>query len=72
MGTSNLTWKHIRNAEDFAISDDLLQRDCPIAFDDFDVLVSDSTRFNLSIKESLSNVTSRNMDSEIFKETWIS
>ena len=36
-----------------AISDYLLQYDCPIGLDDFDILASDSNKFKLLVKESL-------------------
>ena len=53
MGTSNLTRKHIKNAKESTISEHLLQCDSPITFDDFDILVSDSNKFKLIIKENL-------------------
>ena len=54
MGTSSLTGKHIKNAEESAISHHMLQCDYPITFDDFDILAaSDSNKFKLLIKESL-------------------
>ena len=53
MGTSNLTGKCIKNGKESAISDHLLQCYSPINFDDFDILVSDSNKFKLLIKESL-------------------
>ena len=51
--TLNLTGKRIKNAKESAISDHLLQCDSPIAFDNFDILLSDSRRLKLLIKESL-------------------
>ena len=36
-----------------AVSDDRLQYDCVISFDDFNVLASDTNNFRLLIKESL-------------------
>ena len=53
MGTSNLMGKHIKNAKETTISDNLLQCDSPITFDDFDILASNSNKFKLLIKESL-------------------
>ena len=53
MGISNLTGKRIKNAEELAISDNLLQCDSPITFHDFDILASDSNKFKLLINESL-------------------
>ena len=53
MGTSNLTGKRTKNAKEWAISDHLLQCDSPMTFDDFDILVSDTKKFKLLIKESL-------------------
>ena len=35
------------------VSDDRLQCDCVISFDDFDVLASETNNFGLLIKESL-------------------
>ena len=53
MGTSNLTGKHIKNTKGSVISDHLLQCDCPITFDDFGILESNSSKFKLLIKEFL-------------------
>ena len=53
MGTSTLTGKCIRKTKESAISDNLLQRYSPITFDDFEISASDSTKFNLLIKQSL-------------------
>ena len=36
-----------------AVSDHLLERNCSIDFDHFDILASDANRFRLLIKESL-------------------
>ena len=58
-GTSNLLGKRVKNAKESAISDHLLQCDSPITFDDFDILVSNSNKLKLPIKEVyLSNMTS--------------
>ena len=53
MGISNLMEKHIKNAEELAISDNLLQCDSPITFEDYDILASDSNKFKSLIKEIL-------------------
>ena len=53
MGISNLMEKHIKNAEESAISDNLLQCDSPITFEDYDILASDSNKFKSFIKELL-------------------
>ena len=42
MGISNFTGKHIKNVKQSAISDHLLQCNCTIKFDNFDILVADS------------------------------
>ena len=46
-----LTWQ--RNEKESAVSDNCLQCDCIISFDNFDVLASDTNNFRLLIKESL-------------------
>ena len=53
MGTSNLIGKRITNTKESAISDHLLQRDSPITFNDFDILMSDSNKFKLLTKKNL-------------------
>ena len=53
MGISNLMEKHIKNVEESAISDNLLQCDSPITFEDYDILASDSSKFKSLIKEIL-------------------
>ena len=53
MGISNLTGKRVKNVKESAISDHLLQCDCKIDFNDFDILASDTNRIRLLIKESL-------------------
>ena len=53
MGISNLTGKRVKNVEESEVSDHLLQCDCPIDFDHFDILASDTNSFRLLIKESL-------------------
>ena len=53
MGMSNLTGKHVKNVKESLVSDHLLQCDCTIDFDHFDILASDTNSFRLLIKESL-------------------
>ena len=53
MGISNLTEKRVKNVKQLAVSDHLLQCDCSINFDDFDILASETNNFRLLIKESL-------------------
>ena len=53
MGISNLTSKRVKNVKESAVSDHLLQCNCAIDFDHFDVLASDTNSFRLLIKESL-------------------
>ena len=53
MGISYLTGKRVRNVKETAVSDHLLQCDCTIDFDHFDILASDTNSFRLLIKEGL-------------------
>ena len=53
MGISNLTGKRVKNVKESAVSDHLLQCDCTIDFDHFDILVPDINSFRILIKESL-------------------
>ena len=53
VGISNLTGKRVKNVKDSAVFDHLLQYNCVIDFDHFDVLASDTNIFRLLIKESL-------------------
>ena len=53
MGISNLTSKRIKNAKESTVSDHLLQCNCAIDFDHFDVLAFETNSFRLLIKESL-------------------
>ena len=53
MGISNLTGKRVKNVKESAVSDHLLQCDCAIDFDHFDILASDSNSFRFLIKEIL-------------------
>ena len=53
MGLSNLTRKRIKSVKQSAVSDNLLECNCLIDFDHFDILASDANKFRLLIKESL-------------------
>ena len=53
MGISNLTGKRLKCVKQSAVSDHLLECNCSIDFDDFDILASDANKFRLLIKESL-------------------
>ena len=53
MGISNLTGKRLKSFKQSAMSDHLLECNCSIDFDHFDILASDANKFRLLIKESL-------------------
>ena len=53
MGISNFTGKRLKYVKKSAVSDHLLECNCSIDFDHFDILASDANRFRLLIKESL-------------------
>ena len=53
MGVSNLTGKRLKNIKDAVVSDHLLQYNCTIDFDHFDILATDVSKVNLLVKESL-------------------
>ena len=53
MGISNLTGKRVKNVKESAVYEHLLQCDCTIDFDNFNILASDTSSFRLLIKESL-------------------
>ena len=53
MGILNLTSKRVKNVKESAVSDHLLQCNCAIDFDHFDILASDTNSFRLLIKASL-------------------
>ena len=53
MGISNLTGKCLKCVKQSAVSDHLLECNCTIDFDHFDILASDANKFRLLIKESL-------------------
>ena len=52
MGISNLTGKYLKSVKHSAV-DHLLEYNCSIDFDHFDILASDANKFRLLIKESL-------------------
>ena len=52
MGISNLTGKRVENVKESALSDQLLQCDCTIDFNNFDIFAPDTNSFRLLIKES--------------------
>ena len=51
MGVS--TGKRLKNIKDSAVSDHLLECNCTIDFNYFDILATDVSKFNLLVKESL-------------------
>ena len=53
MGISNLTGIRLKCVKKSAVSDHLLEYNCSIDFDHFDILASDANIFRLLIKESL-------------------
>ena len=53
MDISNLTDKRVKNVKESAVSDHLLQCDCSIDFNNFDIFAPDTNSFRLLIKESL-------------------
>ena len=53
MGISNLTGRFLKSVKQSLISDHLLECNCSIDFDYFDILASDTNKFKLLIKESL-------------------
>ena len=53
MGIRNLTGNRVKNVKESAVSDFLLQCNCTIDFDHFDILVSDTNNFRLLSMESL-------------------
>ena len=52
-GISNLTEKRLKSVKQSAVSDHLLECNCSIDFDHFDILASDANKFRLLIKDSL-------------------
>ena len=53
MGVSNPTRKRLKKIKDLAFSDHLLQCNCTIDFDHFNILAPDVSKCNLLMKESL-------------------
>ena len=53
MGIFNLTRKRLQCVKQSVIPDHLLECNCSINFDHFDILASDTNRFRLLIKENL-------------------
>ena len=53
MGISNLTGKRLKSVKQSAVSDHLLNCNCSVEFDHFDILASDANKFRLLLKESL-------------------
>ena len=53
MGISNLTGKHLKFVKQSAVSDHLLECNCLIDFDHFEILASDANKFRLLIKKRL-------------------
>ena len=47
MGVSNPTGKQLKYMKDLAVSDHLLQCNCTVDFDHFDILATEVSRFNL-------------------------
>ena len=48
---SNLTGKSLKSVKQSAVSDHLLECNCSIEFDHFDILASDANKFRCCIKE---------------------
>ena len=65
MGISNLTGKHLKCVKQSAVSDHLLECNCSIDFDHFDILASDANRFKLLI-------IGKSETSKSLRKTWIS
>ena len=53
MDISNLTGKHFKWVKQSPVSDHLLECNCSVDFDHFDILAFGKKRFRLLIKESL-------------------
>ena len=53
IGISNLTGKRLKNVEQSAISDHLLQCNCAINFENFSTLATNCNKFKLLLRESL-------------------
>ena len=53
MGISKLTGKCLKCAKQSAVSDHILEYNCSIDFDHFDILACNTNKFRLFTKESL-------------------
>ena len=53
MGISNLSGKSLKSAKQLAVFDHLLECNCSIDFDHFDILASDAKKFRFLIKACL-------------------
>ena len=53
MGSSNVTGKHLKKVKQSAISEPLLQCNCMINFDNFDILAAESNKFKLLLRENI-------------------
>ena len=53
MGISNVNGKRLKGLKQSAVSGHLLECNCLINFDHFDILASDANKFRLLIKENL-------------------
>ena len=53
MGISSLTGKHLKFVKQSAVFDHLLECNCLIDFDHFEILASDANKFRLLIKKRL-------------------
>ena len=52
MGISNLTGKRLKDVKQSATFDHILQCNCTINFDNFDILVAESNKFKLRLRQS--------------------
>ena len=52
MGISNLTGKRLKNVKQSATFDHILQCNCTLNFDNFNILVAESNKFKLLLRES--------------------
>ena len=57
MAASDLTDKRLKNIEDSAVSDQLLQCNCTIDFDHFNIFATGVRQFNLLVKDYLLSKT---------------
>ena len=66
MGISNLTSKRVENVKESAVSDHLLQCNCPIDFDHFDVLASDINSLQIKRDKPVLNRTVKSFPLKLF------